>query len=74
MRGASERIVAGDLTARLPVSRRGDELDELAGMVNVMMGEVERLMVHARTAGESAAHELRTPLTRLRAAPCWSSV
>ena len=67
MRLASERIVAGDLAARLPVSPRRDELDELATIVNTMMGEVERLMVQARAAGESVAHELRTPLTRLRA-------
>ena len=67
MRLASDRIVAGDLSARLPVSRRRDELDELAVIVNAMMEEVERLMVQARTAGESVAHELRTPLTRLRA-------
>ena len=67
MRLASQRIMAGELGARLPVSGRRDELDELAAMVNTMMDEVERLMVQARTAGESVAHELRTPLTRLRA-------
>jgi signal transduction histidine kinase len=67
MRDASERIVGGDLGARLPMSRRGDELDALAAIVNTMMDEVERLVVHAQTAGESIAHELRTPLTRLRA-------
>ena len=67
MRLASRRIMAGELSARLPVSGRRDELDELATMVNIMMDEVERLMVQARTAGESVAHELRTPLTRLRA-------
>ncbi len=67
MRQASERIVGGDLGARLPVTRRRDELDALAGIVNTMMDEVERLVVHAQTAGESIAHELRTPLTRLRA-------
>lgn len=67
MRRASERIVGGDLAVRLPVSRRRDELDALAAIVNAMMDEVERLVVHAQTAGESIAHELRTPLTRLRA-------
>lgn len=67
MRLASDRIVAGDLATRLPVGRRQDELDALAGIVNAMLAEIERLMVQARTAGESVAHELRTPLTRLRA-------
>jgi signal transduction histidine kinase len=51
----------------LPLSRQADELDALAAIVNTMMDEVERLVVHAQTAGESIAHELRTPLTRLRA-------
>jgi signal transduction histidine kinase len=67
MRQASARIVAGDLGVRLPLSRQADELDALAAIVNTMMDEVERLVVHAQTAGESIAHELRTPLTRLRA-------
>lgn len=67
MRLASERIAAGDLAMRLPVSPRRDELDETAAIVNAMMEEMERLMLHAQTAGESIAHELRTPLTRLRA-------
>ncbi len=67
MRLASERIVGGDLGVRLPVSGRRDELDAIAAIVNTMMDEVERLVVHAQTAGESIAHELRTPLTRLRA-------
>lgn len=68
IRAASRNIIAGDLGARLPVSRRGDEIDELASIVNAMLDEVERLVRQAETAGESIAHELRTPLTRLRAA------
>ena len=67
MRVASERIAAGDLAVRLPVCGRGDELDAMAAIVNTMMEEMERLMLHAQTAGESISHELRTPLTRLRA-------
>ena len=64
---ASEAIAAGEVARRLPVDGSRDELDELARMVNAMMDEVERLVIHARTVGESVAHELRTPLTRLRA-------
>lgn len=67
MRLASERIAGGDLGVRLPVGARGDELDAMAAIVNTMMEEMERLMQHAQTAGESISHELRTPLTRLRA-------
>lgn len=67
IQAATEAIAAGDLAARLPVTRERDELDQLAGLVNAMVDEVERLLVQARTVGESVAHELRTPLTRLRA-------
>ena len=67
MQAATEAIVSGDLTARLPVDRSRDELDLLARTVNGMVDEIERLLVQARTVGESVAHELRTPLTRLRA-------
>jgi HAMP domain-containing protein len=34
---ATEPIQRGDLTRRLPVSRRGDELDVFAGIVNTML-------------------------------------
>jgi signal transduction histidine kinase len=63
---ASDAIVSGDFAVRLPVDGSHDELDELARIVNAMVDEVERLMIQARTVGESVAHELRTPLTRLR--------
>ncbi|MHB8283315.1 MAG: sensor histidine kinase [Caulobacteraceae bacterium] len=64
---ASRAVASGDLTVRLPVDGSGDELDELARIVNDMMDDVERLVIQAQTVGESVAHELRTPLTRLRA-------
>ncbi|BFI94806.1 MAG: HAMP domain-containing sensor histidine kinase [Rhodanobacter sp.] len=64
---ATEPIQRGDLTRRLPVSRRGDELDVLAGIVNTMLGEIERLMGEVKGVCDNIAHDLRTPLTRLRA-------
>lgn len=64
---ATEPIRQGDLTKRLPVSRRGDELDLLAGIVNTMLGEIERLMNEVKGVCDNIAHDLRTPLTRLRA-------
>ncbi|WP_300616944.1 ATP-binding protein [Dokdonella sp.] len=64
---AMEPIARGDLGRRLPVSRRGDEVDTLAGMVNRMLGEIERLLGEVKSVGDSIAHDLRTPLTRLRA-------
>lgn len=63
---AIQPIMHGDLRKRLPVSQRGDELDLLAGIVNTMLDEVERLMSEVKGASDSLAHDLRTPLTRVR--------
>ena len=60
-------IMQGDLASRLPVGRRGDELDMLAGIVNAMLDEVERLLGEVKGVCDNIAHDLRTPLTRLRA-------
>jgi signal transduction histidine kinase len=67
LQDACAEIAAGDLTRRLPVSRRRDELDMLAATVNYTMGEVERLLGEVKGATETIAHDLRTPLTRARA-------
>jgi len=44
IREATERVIGGELSRRLPVSGRGDELDMLASIVNRMLVEIERLM------------------------------
>lgn len=62
----SQRIAEGDLSQRLPVSRRGDELDMLSALVNQMMEEVERLLDNVKSVGDNVAHDLRTPLNTLR--------
>ena len=64
---ATDPIRRGDLSKRLPVSRRGDEVDQLAGIVNTMLCEIERLMSEVKGVCDNIAHDLRTPLTRLRA-------
>jgi signal transduction histidine kinase len=67
IRDATLPIMRGDLAQRLPVSRRGDELDMLAGIVNAMLDEIERLIGEVKGVCDNIAHDLRTPLTRLRA-------
>ena len=67
MQQASQPIIDGDLSARLPTSGGGDEIDLLAGIANGMMDEVERLLWAVKSVGDNVAHDLRTPLTRLRA-------
>jgi signal transduction histidine kinase len=62
----SREIMAGDLTQRIPVTRTGDEFDELASNLNRMLDRTERLMRGMRDVTDSIAHDLRTPLNRLR--------
>jgi signal transduction histidine kinase len=64
---AAQDIAAGNLKRRMPTSSRRDELDMFASTVNLMLGEVERLMAEVKGATETIAHDLRTPLTRARA-------
>jgi len=63
----SRTIMAGDLSGRMPVSGTGDELDRLAGNLNEMLDQIERLMVGMKEISSNVAHDLKTPLTRLRA-------
>jgi len=62
---AVQLIVNGDLTERLPVDGRMDDLDRLAEVINGMIGELERLMHEVKGVCDNVAHDLRTPLTRL---------
>lgn len=62
----SRSIMAGDLSRRVPLSGAGDELDDLAGNLNDMLGRIELLMASMREVSDNIAHDLKTPLTRLR--------
>jgi signal transduction histidine kinase len=66
MTGTTERIMAGDLSGRLPVGRSGDELDRLAKNLNAMLERIEALMIGLKEVSDNIAHDLKTPLTRLR--------
>lgn len=59
-------ISAGDFTQRVRSSGRGDELDQLAGVVNEMLDRIARLMEGVRQVSNAIAHDLRTPITRAR--------
>lgn len=63
---ASEKIMAGDLSQRLPVMGSGDEFDRLSDSLNTMLGRIERLNEGLRQVSDNIAHDLKTPLTRLR--------
>ncbi|MDF3839695.1 ATP-binding protein [Cupriavidus basilensis] len=60
-------IVGGNLSQRLPLHAKGDDIDRLVRVVNGMLDEIERLMHEVKGVCDAIAHDLRTPLTRLMA-------
>jgi signal transduction histidine kinase len=65
--GATRRIAAGDLAARVPeVTTDGRELESLARSINSMAAELERSHGLERQFLLSISHDLRTPLTSIR--------
>ena len=60
-------IAPGDMASRVPVSRRGDEIDQLAGTFNDMLDRIETLVRSMREVNDNIAHDLRGPITRMRA-------
>lgn len=60
-------IAGGDLSHRVPRARRSDEFDRLAGTMNNMLDQIDRLMVGVRGVSDAIAHDLRTPIARARA-------
>lgn len=59
-------IIAGDITRRMAVSGKDDEFDRLAGTLNTMLEQIERLLENLRQVSSDIAHDLRTPLAQLR--------
>jgi signal transduction histidine kinase len=66
MSAASKKIMAGDLSQRLPVGGSGDEFDRLSVSLNTMLERIEKLNEGLRQVSDNIAHDLKTPLTRLR--------
>lgn len=62
----ARKIMTGNLSERVPVTRRNDEFDALATSLNQMLDRIEQLMVGLKEVTDNVAHDLKTPLTRLR--------
>ena len=60
------RVAQGDLSARLALSGRGDDLDHIATMINGALARLEGVVEAMRQVSADIAHDLRTPLNRLR--------
>lgn len=62
----AEAIRGGELSRRLSVSERHDELDELAAGFNRTFADLERLVDGVRQVSNHLAHDLRRPLQQAR--------
>lgn len=63
---AAARVAQGDLSARLPVSARGDDIDRISTAINLSLVRLEGSVEAMRQVSADIAHDLRTPLNRLR--------
>jgi len=66
IRDTSTKIMSGNLSERVPVTRRNDEFDGLATNLNAMFDRIEQLLQGLKEVTDNVAHDLKTPLTRLR--------
>ncbi len=63
----ARKVIAGDLSGRVPTRGSGDDFDQLGDTLNTMLGRIEDLVEAVSRVSDSIAHELRTPLARLQA-------
>jgi len=63
---AAKQITAFDLSHRLPVSGRGDEIDELSTSLNAMISRLQSSFQRMTEFLRTLSHEIRQPLTVLR--------
>ena len=60
------RVAKGDLAARLPVTKRRDDVDRIALAINSALHRLAVQVDAMRQVSTDIAHDLRTPLNRLR--------
>jgi two-component system OmpR family sensor kinase len=63
---AAEQIGAGDLSERVPLPEKTDELGRLAATFNRMIARLQAAFERQRQFTSAASHELRTPLAVMR--------
>ncbi|HZU31610.1 MAG TPA: ATP-binding protein [Candidatus Angelobacter sp.] len=64
---AAKQMTPFDLSTRLPITGRGDELDELNTSLNVMLAKTQSSFQRMTEFLRNLSHEIRQPLTVLRA-------
>lgn len=60
-----DSVAAGNLDARLPVSRREDDIDSLSVNMNDALGLLQSQIRSLKNIGVNMGHDLKTPLNRL---------
>jgi signal transduction histidine kinase len=63
---AASKIGQSDLSRRVPITQRNDEVAQLAFTLNQMLDRIENSMHQLHTITDSLAHDLRSPLTAIR--------
>jgi signal transduction histidine kinase len=66
MTSRASHITAKNLEERLPLAGTGDELDELANVLNDMLDRIGGSLHRMEQFSSDLAHQFRTPLTRIR--------
>jgi signal transduction histidine kinase len=67
MSSTARRVMAGELSERVPLRGHNDDFDQLGVTLNAMLDRIEASLESVRRVSDSVAHELRTPLARLQA-------
>ncbi|WP_421784127.1 sensor histidine kinase [Kiloniella litopenaei] len=62
---AKQIMETGDLSQRIELTSRWDDLSYMAGIINDLLDRIQLLMRGIRQVSDNIAHDLRTPLTRL---------
>ncbi len=66
LNGVAVAISRGDLSARIRQTRRGRELNLIAGTINEILDRTAFLLDGVRNVTSAISHDLRTPITRVR--------
>jgi len=60
-----DSVANGNLNARLPISERGDDIDDLASNMNDALTLLQQQINGMKQVSANIAHDLKTPLNRL---------
>ena len=59
-------VSRGQISARVPLSGSGDDIDQLAAQVNRTLGQLQTLIENVNQSSSDIAHDLKRPVARIR--------